>query len=491
MLGGFVKIEVYMKAVFQLLIAGLIVLISLWAAKESSAQSAVQDIGPDDMSAAERSLDDPSSGGVVHTVTAPADPNAAPSAAAGPRPAADKQPELTETSEASEPPQAPPPPSPEPTVKIGGAVIAYYRHPFIKSLSSNPSYNYPYKDSFEIYRGIVTLDSKLNRFGLHLDFRIRDTKLKSFFAGTAWVEEAYGFGEIMQRESPYGPLVLKVGKIYQQFGRFWDNSFFGNVHLRDGLKLDPNFGLSLEGDLLKDSTFGLKYFIQFFVIDGGTNSSNPGRDTFSATVTAATPVEGATAAHRRNMAIGRIEPFVKAGKLATFKLGLSGEYFSADLPNPVSTQDVTRFAGDVTVQLGPAAVWAEYIMSDGITTTDFPFAATAEVAATATTPAVPATAARFADGANYLLVGGQVTYSLLTLRYNYSQGDYLDVLAPTRTMYMDYLERTHVPSLSVKVTDYLLFMAEFTIWETVASVGGFTSTTTTDKSLLISMHGRI
>jgi hypothetical protein len=363
---------------------------------------------------------------------------------------------------------------------VGGGVILYYRHPFLTDADIP---NYPYKDGFEIYRGMVFLDSKLDRFGLHLDFRLRDTKAKSFFPGTAWVEEAYGFAELVKRESEYGPLVLKVGKIYQQFGRFWDNSFYGNVHLRDGLKLDPNFGLSFEGDLYKENTLGAKYFVQFFVLDGGTNSSNPGRDTFSVSGT----VPGASSSHRRNMAIGRVEPFVKIGKFTVFKLGLSGEYLEADLPGPVSAQDVTRVGGDVTLQVGPAAVWAEYTMSDGITTTDFPYPATAAVAATATSDAIPAVEARYADHVNYLLVGGQASYKFLTLRYNFSQGDYVDVLDPSRSTYMTYIERTHVPGLALKANDYLSLLVEFVIYQKVEG----TITTTIDKSLMVSMHGRI
>jgi hypothetical protein len=334
------------------------------------------------------------------------------------------------------------------------------------------------------------LDGKLDRFGLHLDFRVRDTKLKSYFVGTAWVEEAFGFAEIVTRESDFGPLVLKLGKIYQQFGRFWDNSFFGNVQLRDGVKLDPNFGLSIEGDLYKGSQFGAKYFLQYFVIDGGTNSSDPGRDTFTATGT----VEGASSAHRRNMVIGRVEPFVKIGTFTTLKLGLSGEYFQADLPAqtnaqpaPTNVQDVTRFAGDLTAQVGPVAAWGEYIMQSGRSTTDFPYARRAAVPATATAVATPEIFGRSADGVNYLLFGGQVTYRWLTVRYNFSQGDYLNVPNETITAFIPYLERTHVPAIAFKANDMLTLMAEFCVWQVVANA----VTTTIDKSLLVSLHGRI
>lgn len=384
---------------------------------------------------------------------------------------------------APEPPPVPEPPPTPPLVKVGGALIVFYRHPFLNETPTVPKAYYPYKDSFEIYRGQVLLDGKLDRFGLHLDVRVRDTKLKPFFAGTAWVEEAFGFGEIVSRESEYGPLVLKLGKIYQQFGRFWDNSFYGNIHLRDGVKLDPNMGLSIEGDLYKDNRFGAKYFLQYFVIDGGTNSSDPGRDTFSAKGT----VEGASSAHRRNMVIGRVEPFAKIGAFVTFKLGLSGEYFQADLPAPVFSQDVTRLAGDLTAQVGPVAAWGEYIMQSGRSTTDFPYAYAAAGSATATAAATPEKPGRSADRVDYLLIGGQFTYRWFSARYNFSQGDYQNVPSETPGLIVPYLQRTHVPGIAFKANDMLTLMVEFCVWQTVENA----LTTTIDQSLVLSLHGRI
>jgi hypothetical protein len=355
-----------------------------------------------------------------------------------------------------------------PIVKVGGAVILYYRH----SLRGQRPPGY--QDVFEVYRGQVLIDGKLERFGLHLDFRVRDSLLKPYFKGTAWVEEAYAFAELISPESAYGPLVLKVGKIYQQFGRYWDNSFYGNIHLRDGLKIDPDYGLSLEGELLRAAQFGVKYFFQYFVVDGSTNSSNLGRDTFSNVVP-----PGGIPPRRRNMLIGRVEPFLRLGSFTVLKLAGSAEYFqAADLPT-YGDQNVTRWGIDTTVQIGPVSGWAEYTRQNGRSTTDFPYPAL--------TMGMPPTAARSYYSANYLLFGGQFTYDRFAVRYNFSQGDYLHVPDPTFTTYEFYREHIHVPGVMVKAYDWLYLMLEFALFERVTPMG----TTVIDKSLNVTIHGRI
>jgi hypothetical protein len=378
-------------------------------------------------------------------------------------------------------PPTPPPASPlatPPVVKVGGAAIIYYRHS-LKSLR-DPTV---YKDVFEIYRGQVLIDGKLERFGLHLDFRVRDSLLKTFFKGTAWIEEAYATADLVTAESDYGPLVLKVGKIYQQFGRFWDNSFYGNIHLRDGLKIDPDYGLSLEGELLRAKSFGAKYYLQYFVVDGSTNSSNPARDTF------ADPTVNGKVPRRRNMAIARVEPFLKLGDITVLKLGLSAERFQASNLPVIGDQDVTRFGVDGTVTVGPVSVWAEYTKQNGTSTTEFPGPSTTAVmmGGMVTTPAMPG---RYANGVEYLLIGGQFTYDRVAVRYNFSQGHYLGVPAPAGFAGIeDYKEHLHVPGITVKAYDWLFVLVELAIWESVSNVPG--RSTTLDKSINVTLQGKL
>ena len=79
-----------------------------------------------------------------------------------------------------------------------------------------------------------------------------------------WIEEAYGW-------LTAGPVTLQAGKIYSRLGLFWDNSFYGNIQAFDGLKVDPDYGLAVEGSLGERA--GLAFAAQYFLVDGRTNIS--------------------------------------------------------------------------------------------------------------------------------------------------------------------------------------------------------------------------
>jgi hypothetical protein len=105
-------------------------------------------------------------------------------------------------------------------------------------------------------------------------------------------------------------------------------------------------------------------------------------------------------ASRRNQAVARIEPFVRLGSQSIVKLGLSGEYFRADLP--VVQHDVFRAAADVAIAIFGWQAWGEYLVQNGQSVTDFPYAGTP---ATATTPAVPG---RASAHNTYVLAGTEI-----------------------------------------------------------------------------------
>jgi hypothetical protein len=327
---------------------------------------------------------------------------------------------------------------------VGGGLVLYYYQP-LKGDKDN---------FFEIFEAKLNLDATFDIFGLHVAPRFRDTPERGFFPGTTWVEEAYASARL-------GPTTLKVGKVYRQFGRFWDNSFYGNAQEYDGLKLDPNHGISLEGVLAPEEPLGMTFFAQYFVIDGTTNYALPTRDTHT--------IPGA---HRRNQLVGRVEPFLELSDLTTLKLGLSAEYFEADLPAPVGEQDVGRLAVDATVIVGGLTVWGEFTRQFGRHVTDFPFAG---MAAMGTTAAVPG---RSSDENNYIMVGGEYTYDRFTLRYNFNQGDYAEV---------DYKETRHVPGLSVALHEHLSVLLEYALAH--AHVAG--SSTLLDSSINVTIHGKI
>ena len=63
---------------------------------------------------------------------------------------------------------------------------------------------------------------------MHIEPRFRDSRLRAFFPGPVWAQEAYA-SVILAPGT-----VIKAGKAYSHFGLFWDNSFYGNVRSTTG-----------------------------------------------------------------------------------------------------------------------------------------------------------------------------------------------------------------------------------------------------------------
>lgn len=302
------------------------------------------------------------------------------------------------------------------SVTLGGGLLAWYYQPI----------GVDAQDDVSIFFANLLLDGKWGRFGLHLEPRFRDTKLRPFYDGPVWLQEAYASVDLDVAE-------LRVGKTYSQLGLFWDNSFYGNVQVYDGLKLDPDYGVSLQGNAGgKTAPFSLGWWAQYFVVDGGTNVSLPGRDTISI-----------PRARRRNQSIGRIQPTFRFGS-ATLALGGSGEFLqAADLPG-LGTQNVWRAAADAKLTIAGFGAWGEYTRQDGTTVTDFPV------------PMHPS------SKIDYALFGGEYTLGPVTARYNASLGSYTDVAVR---------EWMHVPAVGVAVSPNLSFLGELVIWRRYTPTG--------------------
>jgi hypothetical protein len=338
--------------------------------------------------------------------------------------------------------EPPPPSDPQFKLDVGGGMILFYNQP-IKGSG---------KGTFDVFEAKIRIDAEFGMFGLHLVPIARDTKERAFFPGTAWVQEAYAFAKL-------GPVKVKAGKVWAQFGRFWDNSFYGNVQEYDGLKLDPNNGISIEGNLGADQRLGLVFFAQYFITDGSTNYSLPGRDTVS--------IPGG---RRRNYLVGRVEPFIKLGDFTTLKLGLSGGYFQADLPG-FDEQNVGRFAVDGTVMLGALTVWGEYTHQIGRQTLNFPFPEVTDADGNVTTPG------RSANRTDYAMVGGEYTLGRITLRYNYNLGSYNVGVKETR----------HIPGIAVALDEHLFVLLEWALEHRY--ING--NSTLLGSSLNLTIHGKV
>ena len=356
---------------------------------------------------------------------------------------------------AAEPPAAPPPPTVATTatpsavpdwlrsLSIGGGVILWYYRP-VQAAGGD--------SNVDLFFANLLLDGKFGRFGLHVEPRFRDSRLREFFPGPVWAQEAYA-------SAAFTPdIVLKAGKVYSHFGLFWDNSFYGNVQVYDGLKLDPDYGLSLEGAVHTDGGAGLRYWAQYFVVDGHTNVSLVGRDTISL-----------PGGHRRNQTILRVEPFYRSGEHFTLTGGLSGSYLQADL-GAVGRNNVYRGAADLSVAVRRWSAWAEYTRQQGRSVTDFP------IAGQLATPGAPPVAGQSSAHINYALAGTQVALGPVTLRYNVSTGRYED---------QDVSEWMHVPALAYAVSNNFTLLGEYVDWRRYAPGGQ----TLVDRSANVTLAG--
>jgi hypothetical protein len=278
----------------------------------------------------------------------------------------------------------------------------------------------------------LNFDGSIGDFGLFFNANVRDTRMREFYEGTAWIEEGYAY-----YKNRYA--TIKVGKSYSRFGLFWDNSFYGNVHFYDGIKLDPNYGVSLEGSVGKEEGFRLGYYGQYFITDGRTNGSYLKRDTIS--------IPGA---RRRHMVVARLEPSYFWNKDNSFTLGLSGAYFQADLPNPVGKKDVFRAGVDFFMNIGPLSVWGDASRQIGQSVTEWPIPPEIDSATGAITKPGQASAKN-----DYYLIGGEARIKKFVARYNFSAVRYHDV---------GITEFFHVPGIGYNLNDNLQFLVEYAYW---------------------------
>ncbi|MEY4513616.1 MAG: hypothetical protein RLZZ450_5738 [Pseudomonadota bacterium] len=394
-------------------------------------------------------------------------------------------------------------------VRVGGGAILIYSNNYAPKYdqAGNKKKNY-----FDAWRASIVLDSKVERYGTHIEFRVRDRGLR-WMPTNAWLEECYASADVIAMPSNF-PLTAKLGKSYEMFGRVWDNSFYGSIPFRDGLKLDPNWGLSLEGALGALKPIGTRYFAQYYMLDGATSTAATNRDTISQVVPGT--ANTTTGVRRRERLIGRIEPFIKLAPDIVFRLGASIDHFTVDAPDTASAADmaqmwrqksndntskVTRVGFDLTAQVKWFSAWAEYAHQSGYHVTAFPIPPRADNPATMESEA---RAGRSSNDITYLMGGGNFVWTRYTIQYNYSSGLYKNVRAidVAGMPVGQHKEWIHNPSIQVAVNDQIKLIFEAPIWKREAlggllpidpKVKGLTKQgqlETVEKQILLTLHSR-
>lgn len=106
-------------------------------------------------------------------------------------------------------------------------------------------------------------------WGLNASLRLRlDEVIPPSWDQTVLLfQEAYASWRLDER------LEVKLGKVYQQFGRPWDYSFNGPLIFATDLKMRPHLGGSAEGTAELSRQVSLDYAAQYFLFDGESFSA--------------------------------------------------------------------------------------------------------------------------------------------------------------------------------------------------------------------------
>ena len=150
------------------------------------------------------------------------------------------------------------------------------------------------------------------------------------------LQQAYGFVK-----HDYGE--VKVGKVYQHFGRLWDYGVYGPLLANDDLKLQPDLGLSAEGAPEVLPQLNLEYAAQYFPVDGRSFSLRNDRMFSGANV------------RRRNIVVLRMAPTYHFNDRASLAVGTSGSSFGT----VYDKHGVLRGAVDAELSYGPFNAFAE------------------------------------------------------------------------------------------------------------------------------------
>ena len=223
-----------------------------------------------------------------------------------------------------------------PGLKISGVVWLYDYQPFGLA-GVHPDFN--------LYGFHLMLDRDTGRLGFHVEYRMRTTPLRSFFPGPTWAEEAY-----MKVHVPFG--IVKVGEMFKQYGIFTDYSFYGGLPYFDGLKYDPEWGVSYEGDNKINDWLSLQHDVQYFRTDARVNGSEPGRDVVSD-----------PNAQRRNEFVARVVLRFKLADKVYLAVGPTFERGQVT-HTTFATNDYWRSSGEATLDVSGVKLYGEVIMQN-------------------------------------------------------------------------------------------------------------------------------
>ena len=298
-------------------------------------------------------------------------------------------------------------------------------------------------NDLSIYAYILKLDAetKDKEFGLHVETRFRDTKLRPFFNSNVWFQEAYGYAHTILGD-------FHFGKFYKKVGFLWDGSFFGNVQYFNGLKLNPEFGGELVGKKPAGDHIDIDYSVQYISNNDHVDGALAGRD-----------VESDTNANFRNAVTARIAPTFKFSDKVKLTVGLSALTGKIDRIVGPSFQ-MTQIAGEVNFEVGNASFLGEVLALNGEDNN----------------AAHPLSRPGYDNAIYYFGCVRYLLFKKLLARISYSQVNYQGA---------NSVERELLPGLVYNVRDNIAIIAEYNYWDVTPT--GLPSNLL-DKSLNFVLH---
>lgn len=350
-----------------------------------------------------------------------------------------------------------------PTVQIHGGAYIWFSQPvttvYVPQHGADPAKFTPEDRFVELYLASLELDARLEDFGVYINPRFRDSKARKFYNSNVWVQQAYAY-------YTHDFITVKAGKIENAFSRMWDDTFYANIPYFDGIKLDMDYGVSVEGTVESKAGLGLAYYAQYAYIDGQTNGSLDYRDTLwvrcqepGAAVSNVDGQPSLQAGRRKHITTARLEPSYRFSPKVSLRFGAFGQYMQASLPSldaagkcSTNTGNVFRYGADMSLAAGPVKIFGEFIGQYGKTTLDYP---------KWQGPPDPNNGGKpnpvgSSSGNNFYGLGGaEIQIWRFIPRYAISVVSYHDA---------DVLEILQVPGLTINLHDNVQLMLEYAYW---------------------------
>ncbi len=189
-----------------------------------------------------------------------------------------------------------------------------------------------------------------NKVGGHMELRLRETDtFRSFVDDQIWTWELYGY----LHNDDLG--TLKAGQLFNRFGLFWNDSYFGNAAYFDGLKLDADYGMSWEKTTAVNDCLSVDSYFQFFFHEDQSNGSFAGADPES--------VVGYT---ERNTGVARLVPTWTRADGSQVAIGASAMVGQIDSQIALPDETVRAYGVDATYTKGRWKVFAEGSQTFGV-----------------------------------------------------------------------------------------------------------------------------